>query len=86
MSYPAATAAALARSPLPQPCESVLTPREMEVLRLIVDGHSTKRIAVMLGISFKTAACHRMHIMQKLDIHEVASLVRYALREKLVDM
>ena len=66
------------------PDELPLTGRELEVLKLIVSGHSTKQIAAMLGISFKTAACHRMHIMQKLGIHETASLVRWAVREKLV--
>ncbi len=61
-----------------------LTERELDVLKLIAEGYSTKQIAVRLGISFKTAACHRMHVMQKLGIHETASLVRWAVREKIV--
>jgi DNA-binding NarL/FixJ family response regulator len=84
MSYSAASAAAaIPHSPVPN--QTPLTPRETEVLKLIAEGHSTKKIAGILGISFKTAACHRMHIMQKLDIHELASLVRYAIRERLVE-
>jgi DNA-binding CsgD family transcriptional regulator len=61
-----------------------LTPREVEVLTRIAEGHSTKQIAGMLGITFKTAACHRYRVMDKLDIHETASLVRYAIREGMV--
>ena len=61
-----------------------LTTREVEVLRHIAEGHSTKQIAYLMTISFKTAACHRSHIMDKLEIHEVAGLVRYAIRNGLV--
>jgi DNA-binding CsgD family transcriptional regulator len=57
-----------------------LTPREIEVLKLIATGLSTKEVSGSLGITFKTAACHRAHIMAKLDIHEVANLTRYAVR------
>jgi DNA-binding CsgD family transcriptional regulator len=64
---------------------SLLTARETEVLKLIADGHSTRSLAAQLGISFKTAACHRMHMMQKLGIHETAGLVRYAIREGLLE-
>ncbi|HEY1341563.1 MAG TPA: LuxR C-terminal-related transcriptional regulator [Bryobacteraceae bacterium] len=60
--------------------ESGLTPREIEVLKLVVSGLTTKQVAESLGISFKTAACHRMRIMEKLDIHETAGLVHYAFR------
>ena len=62
-----------------------LTPRETEVLKLIAEGLSTKQIAAQLGVSFKTAASHRSRMMEKLDIHEVASLVRYAVRKKLIE-
>src|SRR5262245_55485834 len=62
-----------------------LTTRELEVLKLIATGLSTKEIARGLGIAFKTAACHRSHIIAKLDIHEVANLTRYAIRNGLVD-
>jgi DNA-binding CsgD family transcriptional regulator len=62
-----------------------LTAREIEVLRLIATGCSTKEIAESLGIAFKTAACHRSRIMAKLGIHEIANLTRYAIRTGLVD-
>jgi DNA-binding NarL/FixJ family response regulator len=61
-----------------------LTPRERQVLQLIAEGKSTKDAASLLGISVKTAESHRMRLMQKLDIHETASLVRYAVRRGLV--
>ena len=61
-----------------------LTPRQRDVLRLIGEGHSTKEIARLLGISGKTVATHRIQLMQHLDIHDVAGLVRYALRIGLV--
>jgi DNA-binding CsgD family transcriptional regulator len=57
-----------------------LTPREREVLHLIAAGLSTKQVAANLGISFKTAACHRANIMSKLGLHTVVDLVRYALQ------
>ncbi len=61
-----------------------LTVRERQVLQLIAEGKSTKDAASLLGISVKTAESHRMRLMQKLDIHETASLVRYAVRRGLV--
>ncbi len=61
-----------------------LTTRERQVLQLIAEGKSTKDIASLLGISVKTAESHRSRLMQKLDIHETASLVRYAIRRGLV--
>jgi two-component system response regulator NreC len=61
-----------------------LTVRERQVLQLIAEGKSTKDTASLLGISVKTAESHRMRLMQKLDIHETASLVRYAVRRGLV--
>ena len=63
-----------------------LTSREVEVLKLIAAGLSTKAIARSLGIAFKTAACHRSHIMAKLDIHDVANLTRYAIRSGYVGL
>jgi DNA-binding CsgD family transcriptional regulator len=65
---------------------NVLTPRETEVLKLIAAGLSTKEIAASLGITFKTAACHRSRIMEKLDIHDVVSLVWYAIENKVVKL
>jgi two-component system, NarL family, response regulator NreC len=61
-----------------------LTLRERQVLQLIAEGKSTKQIALLLGISAKTAESHRTRLMQKLDIHETASLVRYAVRRGIV--
>ncbi|OLC54648.1 MAG: hypothetical protein AUH92_03565 [Acidobacteria bacterium 13_1_40CM_4_69_4] len=61
-----------------------LTQREREVVQLVAEGMSTKRIAETLGITVKTAESHRSRIMLKLGIHETASLVRYAVRRGLV--
>jgi DNA-binding NarL/FixJ family response regulator len=58
----------------------LLTPRELEVLRLIGEGLRTKEIAFALGISFKTAVTHRSNIMEKVGIHEGPRLVRFAIR------
>ena len=66
--------------PAPQP----LSKREHQVLSLIVAGKSSKEIAAELGISFKTAVTHRASIMSKLDVHEIASVVREAIRRGLV--
>ena len=61
-----------------------LSGRERQVLQLVGEGKSTKDIAVHLGISVKTAESHRARLMKKLDIHETASLVRYAIRNGLI--
>jgi two-component system response regulator NreC len=61
-----------------------LSGRERQVLQLVGEGKSTKDIAVQLGISVKTAESHRARLMKKLDIHETASLVRYAIRRGLI--
>ena len=61
-----------------------LTARERQVLQLIAEGKSTKDTASVLGISVKTAESHRMRLRQKLNIHETASLVRYAVRRGLI--
>src|SRR5262245_28846056 len=61
-----------------------LTPREKEVLQLIAEGKTTKEVAQVLGVSVKTAESHRAKLMEKLDIHETASLVRYAIRKGIV--
>jgi len=60
-----------------------LSAREREVLQLISEGHTTKEVASDLGISVKTAESHRTNIMRKLDVHETAGLVRYAIRRGL---
>lgn len=62
-----------------------LTEREREVLVLIASGSSTKEAAVQLGISYKTADSHRSRILEKLGIHETATMVRYAIRAGLIE-
>lgn len=61
-----------------------LSPREREVLQLVAEGKTTKEVAAILGVSVKTAESHRSRIMEKLDIHETAGLVRYAIRRGLI--
>jgi two-component system response regulator NreC len=61
-----------------------LSDRERQVLQLIAEGKRTKEIAAVLGVSINTAESHRNHIMEKLDIHDVAGLVRYAIRNGLI--
>jgi len=67
------------------PAKTHLTPREREVLQLIAEGHPNKQIAGRLGISIKTVGCHREHLMAKLDIHDTASLTRYAIGAGIVE-
>jgi DNA-binding NarL/FixJ family response regulator len=62
-----------------------LTPRQREVLQLIAEGRSTKDIARLLDLGVKTVETHRAALMQALDIHDVAGLVRYAVRHGLVN-
>jgi PAS domain S-box-containing protein len=62
-----------------------LTERERQVLVLIADGHSTKDAATRLGISYKTADLHRSRILEKLGVHETASMVRVAIRAGLIE-
>ena len=61
-----------------------LSARERQVLQLIAEGKTTKEVATTLDISVKTAETYRTRIMQKLDIHETASLVRYAIRRGVI--
>ena len=63
---------------------STLTAREREVVQLIAEGNSNKKIAQLLSISVKTVETHRSASMRKLDIHSTADLVRYAVRHKLI--
>ena len=66
-------------SPLEQ-----LTSRQREILQLIAEGKNTKEIAADLDISVKTVESHRLQLMERLNIHDVAGLVRYAIRSGLV--
>lgn len=61
-----------------------LTVREREVLQLVAESKSTKQIAALMNISVKTVEFHRTRMMEKLDIHDTAGLVRYAIRQGLV--
>lgn len=61
-----------------------ITPRQREILQLIAEGKSTKEIAELLYISTKTVETHRTQLMDRLDIHDIAGLVRYAIRVGLV--
>ncbi len=61
-----------------------LTPRERQVLQLIAEGKTTKEAAAVLDVSVKTAETHRTNLMEKLDIHSTAGLVRYAIRRGLL--
>ncbi len=62
----------------------LLTPRQREVLQLVAEGRTSKEIARRLQISVRTAETHRTQLMEALDIHDVAGLVRYALRKGLI--
>ena len=61
-----------------------LSARERQLLDLIAAGHSTRKIAEQLGISYKTADSHRTHLLRKLGLHESASLVRFAIRAGVI--
>src|SRR6185436_4639144 len=63
-----------------------LTPRQREILTLIAEGHSTKEIAFRLGLSAKTVEAHRTQLMERLDIHDIAGLVRFTIRAGLVKL
>lgn len=65
---------------------NTLTPREQQVLRLIAEGLSTKKIAETLFVSHKTVENHRTHIMTKLELHSTVELVRYAAKLGLIDV
>jgi len=63
-----------------------LTPREREVLQLMAEGYATKEVAHRLSVSVKTVETHRRQIMEKLDLHSVAELTKYAIREGLTTL
>jgi DNA-binding NarL/FixJ family response regulator len=75
----------LTRSLSPEkPVKNRLTAREREVVQLLAEGKSSKEVAVALNLSVKTAETHRTNVMRKLDLHSVADLVRYAVRNNIV--
>ena len=63
---------------------SALTPQELAVLQMVAEGRPSKEIAEALRTSLKTVEHHRQHVMQKLNVHDVASLTRYAIRNRLL--
>jgi DNA-binding NarL/FixJ family response regulator len=67
-----------------RPLREELTPRQREIVQLIAEGKSTKEIAFLLTVSVKTVEAHRAQLMERLGIHDVAGLVRYAMRVGLV--
>jgi DNA-binding NarL/FixJ family response regulator len=71
------------RNGRPNRRSSPLTPRQLEVLKLLSEGSGVKRIARLLGISAKTVETHRAQVMERLHIYDLVGLVRYALREKI---
>jgi DNA-binding CsgD family transcriptional regulator len=64
--------------------QHVLTPREREVIQLVAEGKTTKEVAAALSLSVKTAETHRTNLMRKLDLHSVAALTLYAVRNGIV--
>lgn len=78
-------AVALASTPAGEAAAARLTPRQRDVLRGVARGASNKAIARDLGVSVKTVEYHRAELIQRLDLHDVASLTRFALANGLVD-
>jgi DNA-binding CsgD family transcriptional regulator len=67
------------------PIRGRLTAREREIVQLLAEGKSSKEVAAALGISVKTAETHRANIMRKLEIHSVSELVRYAIKNQIIE-
>jgi len=68
-----------------QAAPNSVSDRERQVLQLVAEGKTTKEIASLLGISTKTAESHRSNLMEKLNIHDTAGLVRYAIKNGLIE-
>lgn len=85
-SYFGPSVATLLRNAVANPMadEEVLSIREREILQMVAEGHSTKEISAILNLSIKTVDNHRSNIMKKLNIHDIASLTRYAIRVGLI--
>lgn len=66
------------------PRQDELTTRQREILQLVAEGHTTKQIAKRLHIGVKTVETHRLQIMDRLNIHNIAGLVRYAIRNGII--
>ena len=68
-----------------KPSSGRLTSREREIVQLLAEGKSSKEVAVSLGISVKTAETHRANVMRKLALHSVSELVRYAVKNQIIE-
>ena len=73
------------RVPEPESPKLRLTPRQREIVQLLAEGKSSKEVASALGLSVKTAETHRANIMRRLDCHSVSELVRYAVRNNIIE-
>jgi DNA-binding NarL/FixJ family response regulator len=76
---------AIMSTPSPEVVYDRLTSRERKVAQLIAEGKSSKQVATMLGISVKTADTHRSNIMRKLELHSAGELIRYAIRNRMIE-
>jgi two-component system response regulator NreC len=65
---------------------ATLTPREKEVLKMLAEGNSVKEVATQLNLSVKTVEAHKFNLMRKLDIHNKAHLVQYAIQKKVIQL
>ena len=72
------------RSPMRQPRFGTLTKREREILKLLAEGKSVKEVATEFDLSVKTVEAHKFNLMRKLDIHNKAQLVQYAIQKKII--
>jgi len=70
----------------PEETSNGLTPRESEILQLIAEGNTNKQIAEILCISIKTVQAHRSNLMNKLDLHDRAELIKYAIQKKIIEI
>jgi DNA-binding NarL/FixJ family response regulator len=70
---------------IPELVSDRLTSREREIVQLLAEGKSSKEVASSLGISVKTAETHRANVMRKLELHSVSELVRYAVRNQIIE-
>lgn len=70
----------------PEKNSTGLSPREREILQLIAEGYTNKQIADILSISIKTVQTHRLNLMRKLDLHDRADLIKYAIQKKIIEI
>jgi two-component system, NarL family, response regulator NreC len=76
----------LAKSSSPGPSVRDVTPRELEVLKLLALGRSNKEVAAALNISVKTVDVHRSNIMRKLNLGRYSDLIQFAIRQQIIDI